>query len=75
MEEFSSTLGGRLLGKFGVVEKKRSNYIGPANYDLKKWPENVLQKTGTNVKRDLGFGTAPRFPKKQKSCTPGPATC
>ncbi|XP_033210944.1 lymphocyte expansion molecule isoform X2 [Belonocnema kinseyi] len=72
MEEFSATQGGRLLGKFGILEKEKKSNIGPGTYQLDQWPENIFEKRGRNVKGDIGFGTMSRFPKKSKFSTPGP---
>lgn len=72
MEEFSATQGGRLLSRFGILEKEEKSNIGPGTYQLEQWPENIFEKRGKNVKKDIGFGTMSRFPNKPKFSTPGP---
>ena len=72
MEEFSATQGGRLLGKYGILEKEKKSNIGPGSYEIEQWPENVFNKRGSNVKEDFGFGTTCRFPKKKRFSTPAP---
>lgn len=60
----------KLFEKFAKNSKTKT--IGPGSYEISQWPEIFINKTGTSVKKNFGFGTTSRFLRTAKFSTPGP---
>lgn len=71
-EEFSATMGGKLLEKYVAERNLMKTGRGPGTHDISQWPENILEKPCETVRRDVGFGTVPFSKLVSVSTIPGP---
>ncbi|CAK9801373.1 Lymphocyte expansion molecule [Anthophora plagiata] len=71
-EEFSTTMGGRMLEKYVIQRTLMREGRGPGTHEIPQWPEEILEQPCKSVQRDIGFGTIPLFKPSWPSTTPGP---
>nr|XP_034180639.1 lymphocyte expansion molecule-like [Osmia lignaria] len=69
-EEFSATMGGKLLEKYVLERNLMKTGRGPGTHDISQWPENILERSCETARRDVGFGTV--HSSKLASTIPGP---
>ncbi|XP_053997928.1 uncharacterized protein LOC128886789, partial [Hylaeus anthracinus] len=72
LEEFSATMGGRLLDKYVLERSLMKTGLGPGTHEISQWPEISLQRTCKTIRRDIGFGTVPLFKPAHVCTNPGP---
>ncbi|XP_076292388.1 ciliary microtubule-associated protein 2 [Lasioglossum baleicum] len=65
-------MGGHLLEKYMNERERKKTGLGPGIHEISQWPENILEKPCKSVRRDVDFGTVPRFKPEKKFVTPGP---
>ncbi|XP_076390396.1 ciliary microtubule-associated protein 2 [Megachile rotundata] len=72
VEEFSATMGGRLLEKYVTQRNLMRTGRGPGTHEIIQWPDDILKKSCKTVRTDVGFGTVPLFKLDSIPEIPGP---
>ncbi|KAK2578633.1 hypothetical protein KPH14_012127 [Odynerus spinipes] len=73
-KHFSESLGGRYIESRVIQRELMEKGLGPGTHEIEQWPENILDKPCKSLRKDVGFGTTPRFKRVVRVNTPGPGS-